>query len=123
MKLLKIALLITAALVMFSPKLLSHSPEQIELTFDNETKLLQVDAQHEVRNEDKHYVEKIEVFLNGELRIVQDFKKQESKKSQRATFLIFDAGKGDKIKVIAHCSIHGEKTNEITVREKDIEKK
>jgi desulfoferrodoxin (superoxide reductase-like protein) len=122
MKPLKIIILITGTLVLFSPQLFSHSPEKIELTFNQETKILDIDVQHEVRNIEKHYVDKIEVFLNDELRIVQNFKKQESKKSQKTTFFLFDVEVGDKVKVKANCSIHGDKTKEITISQEPMEK-
>jgi desulfoferrodoxin (superoxide reductase-like protein) len=115
-------LIITISFIILSPQLFAHPPGKIELTFNNETKILDIDVQHEVRNIEKHYVDKIEVFLNDELRIVQNFKKQESKKSQKTTFFLFDVEVGDKVKVKANCSIHGDKTKEITISQEPMEK-
>lgn len=120
MKHFKPLLLIVSIFTIFSLELFSHSPEKLELNFDNSTKILLIEAQHKTTNPKKHYVKTIQVFLNDDLRITQNFKKQESKMAQNATFFLFDAKVGDKIKVKAECSIHGEKTKEIVIKETEI---
>ena len=118
MKNFKTMLIITISFIILSPQLFAHPPGKIELTFNNETKILQVEIQHEVRDSEKHYVNKIEVFLNDELRIIQNFKKQVSKVAQKATFLMSEAEVENKIKVVAYCNIHGKRNKEIIVKPK-----
>jgi len=96
---------------------LAHPPSNIELQFDNETKILQINVTHPVTDVKKHFINKIEVYLDDELMIIQNFKKQKDNKSQEATYLLFDAVVGSKIKVRAICSISGSKTGEIVVEE------
>lgn len=93
----------------------AHAPSTIELTFDVKTEILDVTVIHPVGNVEKHYVEKIEVFIDDEMVIVQTFKRQMNNREQKASYLLFEAEENSKIKVVAHCSIHGSLSEETTV--------
>jgi len=95
--------------------ILAHPPSDVKIEFDNETKTLYVEITHPVNNVKSHYINKIEVYLNDVLRIVQNFSEQKDKKAQLATYLLWEVKEGSKIKVMASCSIHGFKTREMVI--------
>jgi desulfoferrodoxin (superoxide reductase-like protein) len=109
------ALLIT---LIFSLKTYTHPPTKIDMDFDNEEKILRVEVHHPVLFIRNHYINKIEVYLNDDLKIVQDFDHQLTKKTQKAGYFIFEAKKGDVIKVKAICNKHGDRTASLVVQEK-----
>lgn len=118
MKFFKYIFLLIFIIIALAPGIiLANPPTKVELNLDFETKILYVKVHHSVDNAKKHYINKIEVYLDDELMIIQNFKKQKDNKSQKATYLLFDAVVGSKIKVRAICSISGSKTGEIVVEE------
>jgi desulfoferrodoxin (superoxide reductase-like protein) len=98
-------------------KAFGHPPATVELNFDLETKILNVKVSHSINDVEKHFINKIEVYLNDELMVVQNFKKQKDNKMQEALYFLNDATAGNKIKVKATCSIFGSKTGEIVIEE------
>jgi len=106
------------SILVFSLKTYTHPPARIDLDFNNEEKILRVEVHHPVLLVKNHYIKKIEVYLNGDLKIVQDFDGQLTKKTQKAGYFIFEAKKGDVIKVKAICNKHGDKTASLIVQEK-----
>jgi len=95
--------------------ILAHFPSDVKIEFDNEIKTLYVEVTHPVNNVKSHYINKIEVYLNDVLKIVQYFSEQKDKKTQLATYLLWELKEGSKIKVTASCSIHGFKTREMVI--------
>ncbi len=114
----RIFILVLLIILFVSLKTLSHAPTRIDMDFDNENKLLKLEIYHPVLLPGNHYIKTIEVYLNDNLRIVQNFDRQMTKKTQKAGYFIFEAKKGDIIKVKAICSKHGDKTVSLVVREK-----
>ncbi len=106
------------SICLFSLKTYSHSPTKIDLDFNNEEKILKVEVHHPVLSPENHYIKKIEVYLNDSLKIVQNFNLQITKESQKAGYFIFEAKKGDVIKVKGTCNKHGDKTEKLIVQEK-----
>ncbi len=113
-----IALFVLLTTLVFSFVSYTHPPTKIEMEFNNEDKILKVDVHHPVLAPRNHYINKIEVYVNDNLKIIQDFDHQLSKKTQKAGYFIFEAKKGDVIKVKATCNKHGDKTASLTVKEK-----
>lgn len=98
-----------------SINLSAHSPSDIEMNFDNETEMINVKVMHQVQSVDKHFVEKIEVYLNDTLSIVQHFRRQEENEYQKAGYMMFEAEIEDRITVKAYCSIHGMRSQELII--------
>jgi desulfoferrodoxin (superoxide reductase-like protein) len=105
-------------MLVFSLKTYTHPPTKIDLEFDSEEKILKVEIHHPVLFVRQHYIDKIEVYVNDDLKIVQELDHQLTKKTQKAGYFIFEAGKGDVIKVKANCNKHGDKTARLIVQEK-----
>jgi hypothetical protein len=108
--------------VLFSAGSVSgHPADSITARFDVETRMLTVTVLHPVRDAEKHFIGKIEVELNGEDAVRQDFLRQADTGGQQAVYLMIDAGVGDRIEVTAHCNVFGKKSLEIKVAEKPAE--
>jgi len=115
----KILNFVLLTVLIISLKVYSHPPTKIDLNFDNENKILKVEVHHPVLLPENHYINKIEVYLNDNLIIVQEFDRQLTKKAQKAGYFIFEAKKDDVIKVKVSCNKHGDKTSRLVVKEKE----
>ena len=109
-------LTLLAGLLCLSTLALAHAASTVTLKFDPETKLLTITAQHMVSNASTHYINKVEVFLNGKKIISQTMSSQTDKNVQQVQYIINDAKAGAKIKAAATCNKYGTKTGEITVK-------
>lgn len=114
----KIFVFVLLMILGLSLNIYSHAPTKIDMDFDNEEKILRVEVHHPVLFIRNHYINKTEVYLNDDLKIVQDFDRQLTKKTQKAGYFIFETQKGDVIKVKAICNKHGDKTATLVVQEK-----
>lgn len=93
----------------------AHSPTEVELTFNEETKILTISVSHMVAKISRHYIDKIIVELNGEEIITQRFKTQSSGAKQEVSYIVPGAQVGDRFTITAHCNISGKKTNTLQV--------
>lgn len=114
----KIQLILTVIMIMTSFILIAHPPKDAEISFNNTTKILNVNVPHSIKKTRVHYIEKIEVYLNNRLKIVQYFHQQMSKSEQNAKFLLTEAVGEDKIEVKIFCKLFGDVTRNITVEGK-----
>ena len=97
--------------ILFSGVAFAHPPSTINTTFDQDTKILTVQALHNVPNPTgDHYIEEIKVKLNGKDMVLQYFLTQTSSGIQEAQYLLIDAKSGDTIEVYALCNKFGDKT-------------
>lgn len=92
-----------------------HPASAVELKFDMKEKMLTVTAKHEVGDLSKHYIENMEILLNGKKAVTQIFMSQFDGKEQKAVYKIVDAQKGSEITVNAECNKGGKKENKIKV--------
>lgn len=106
--------LLLFALLSASPAL-AHPPSDILATYDNSNHFLTVRALHGTMNAGIHYIKYIEVKLNGQSLIAQNFKSQYSGKEQDAVVLLIDLKPGNEIAVNAKCNMFGEKTKLIKI--------
>lgn len=102
------------ALVLLTP-LVAHPPSNIELEYDPETGILSVEVAHGVSDASKHYVNEVEVELNGVKLIEQSFRTQVDGEKQHAVYKVIDARVGDKFTVEAYCNISGKKKAQLEV--------
>jgi desulfoferrodoxin (superoxide reductase-like protein) len=111
-------ILVLSTILVFSLRIYSHAPTKIDMDFNIEDKILNVEVHHPVFTPKNHYINKMEVYLNDKLMIIQNFDAQIGKKTQKAIYFIFEAKKEDVIKVKAFCNKHGDKTASLVVQEK-----
>ena len=111
-----IAVLVSLCVVAgFSATSFAHGPRVITLDFDSALHLLTVDVDHSVTDSAKHFVNKIEVFLNDSLVITQDMMQQLSRTTQKVSYIIIDAASGDVVRVKATCNMFGSKEASIAI--------
>lgn len=101
--------LVLISFIVISALSFSNPPTAVDMKFDEKTKKLKVDVTHLVPNEERHFIEKITIKLNGKTIIDQYFKSQTDKKEQEAEYTLIDAKKGDFLEVEAECNINGSK--------------
>ena len=93
----------------------AHPPSDIIITFDPETKILNAVIMHSVSNPHNHYINKVDIALNGQEIIEHKISRQDNNVSQTVSYLIPDAKAGDTLSVEAYCSISGKLKKEIKV--------
>jgi len=91
----------------------AHPPSDIKITYDSKTKILTALIIHNVSDVKKHYINKVDVGLNGREIISQAISQQDNNINQKVSYLIPDAKAGDKISVEGYCSISGKLEKEI----------
>jgi TonB family protein len=114
----KIQLILTVVIIMTSIVLFAHPPKDSTISFNNTTKILNVNVPHKIKKPRVHYVEKIEVYLNNRLKIVQYFHQQMNKTEQKAKFLLTEAVGEDKIEVKIFCKLFGDVSKTLIVEGK-----
>lgn len=85
----------------------AHPPSDIKITYDSKTKILKAVIMHNVSDVKKHFINKVDVGLNGREIISQAISQQDNNISQTVSYLIPDAKAGDVLSVEGHCSISG----------------
>ncbi|MDD3374741.1 MAG: hypothetical protein PHY73_03330 [Candidatus Omnitrophica bacterium] len=113
----KVLFLTMAISILLASAAYAHPPSDIKITFDPETKILQAIIYHSTSNPAQHYINKIDVALNGKEIISQEISREDNNLTQTASYLISDAKPGDVLSVEGYCSISGKLGKEITVRE------
>ncbi len=93
----------------------AHAPSSINLTYDKNGNILTVDVNHVIEEGDTtHYIETVEIRVNGEL-ITQE--EHTSQSSIGGSLYAYDlnANDGDEIEVTAYCSTGESKTEKMTL--------
>ncbi len=103
-------------LLLMIPLVYAHPPSDIKITFDPQTKMLRAVIMHDVSNPFKHYIEKVDIALNGDEIAEIGFLKQDNNQSQLVSYSIPAAKDGDVISVEGYCSISGKLKEEITIK-------
>jgi hypothetical protein len=94
----------------------AHPPSDIIITFGPGTKILNAVIMHSVSNPQNHYINKVDIALNGQEIIEHKISRQDNNTSQSVSYLIPDAKAGDRLSVEGYCSISGKLKKEITVK-------
>ncbi|MBN1794496.1 MAG: hypothetical protein JW844_05975 [Candidatus Omnitrophica bacterium] len=110
-----IALLCGVSIVLAAGIACAHPPTDITLTFNSETKILEVVITHPVSNPASHYVGKVDVSLNGRETLTQEISRQDNPTTQTVVYRIPDAKSGDIITLEAHCNLSGALARDIKV--------
>lgn len=95
----------------------AHPPSGIIITFDPKTRILNAVIMHEVSNPANHFINRVDIALNGKEIIEHTLSRQDNNVSQTVAYLIPDAKTGDILSVEAYCSISGKLKKEIIVRD------
>ncbi len=93
----------------------AHPPSDIKITYDSRTKILKAVIMHNVSDVKKHFINKVDVGLNGREIINHAISQQDNLISQTVSYLIPDVKAGDKLSVEGYCNISGKLEKEIKV--------
>lgn len=115
MKRIGLSILVGLCVLFLQPGAAAHPPGKIILEFDQETSILKIVMPHQVKDVTEHIIEKVEIKLNGEEILTQEFLTQQDKEEQTALYLIHDAKSGDKLEVTAHCNVFGKKKETLQI--------
>lgn len=107
-------ILVFGMLTLCSMSVNGHSPSSMTAEYSSVTEQLTVEINHQVSNPNTHYVNNIEVTLNGETEIDQSYSSQPDS-SFTYTFEDMYADEGDEIEITAICNQGGSITEQITV--------
>ena len=94
----------------------AHPPSDIKIDFDPKTKMLHTVIIHNTSNPLNHYINKVDVGLNGKAIIEHSISREDNNKEQTVSYLIPDVKDGDVLSVEGHCSISGQLKKQITVK-------
>ena len=99
-------------------RLYAHSPEKVALSYDQDARVLTAEVVHPVANPGRHYVDRVEVLLNGK-RIVEKEPSRQDATGVTEVFPLTDVQSGDIVKVIAFCNRGGERSEQIQILSTD----
>jgi len=94
----------------------AHPPSDIKIDFDPKTKMLHAVIVHNTSNPLNHYINKVDVGLNGKKIIEHAISREDNNKEQTVSYLIPDVKDGDVLSVEGYCSISGKLKKEITAK-------
>jgi desulfoferrodoxin (superoxide reductase-like protein) len=100
----------------FTTTVLAHPPLDMELNYNLNTSELDVTITHETPAPSVHYVNKVDIKLNDEIIISEDYTSQPTNEIFTYNYTV-NAEVGDIITVNAYCNIQGSITRSITVRD------
>lgn len=86
---------------------LAHPPGRIELSYQAASGSLTVTALHGVKNPEKHYIERVVVYVNGKKAAEEAFTGQNSDRALEVTLVVGELASGSKVDVEATCNIFG----------------
>jgi len=93
----------------------AHTPSEMKISFDPETKVLKLVIMHDTPDVVLHYIKRVNVELNGKEVINDVLARQENDKSETLSYTIPNAKPGDIITVYVRCSIIGRLKGKIKV--------
>lgn len=83
--------------------------KKVNLTYNDVTKKLKIEAIHPVNNPDKHYIDQIIIYVNDKEVRVMDLKKQSDKKAEIVEVEVPQIVNGCEIIVKTRCNEFGTK--------------
>lgn len=107
-----IALLGTALLGPAQPAA-AHPPEGLTVVLDERLSILTISIRHNIKDRTTHYIESVEVWVNGGEAAEKTFTSQSS--GSFTVRLRLDAAEGDRVLVRASCNLNGTKEQELVV--------
>lgn len=107
--------LIITVLTLIISGLFAHSASKVTASFDKETKLLTVQYEHKVRDAMDHFIQEVDIEINGKEIISQLISYQETNTGGELIYRLPDFKIGDEIKIITECNKSGKKSGQLTI--------
>ena len=102
------------AVAFLTMQVVAHNPQDMQLEHDFDNQELSVTITHVVLNPNNHYIYKVEIIKNDVPYLEELYTSQPTLDVFTYTYPV-EADIGDKLKVIAYCSLFGSITKTITV--------
>ncbi len=93
----------------------AHPASNLNATFDPDTKMLRTVITHNVSAPDRHYIDKVDITLNGNVIIGHVVSRQDNNIEQTVSYLIPDVKAGDVLSVDTNCNKGGKLKKDIKV--------
>jgi len=88
-------------------ELYAHTPADMKLSYNPETRVLTVKIEHAVIDPKTHFIKRVIVKLNEKAIYTHNIKRQDDKYRQILEYPILNAKNGDEISVEAYCNQGG----------------
>lgn len=113
MKKLFFALMMLVAVPLF---VRADPPKKLTVTYNTETKKLNIEILHSVKDVTSHYIDLISIKVNGkEVQVIKP-KKQSDAKNETVNVSVPEITKGSKVTVKARCNKFGSKSKTVTIQ-------
>lgn len=93
----------------------AHPPSDITIEYNLTEKTLSLIVNHDVKG-DNHYINYVEISLNGKAIIKQNSSKQFDSNVQKYVYLIPEMKENDKITILSRCNIFGNMKKEFILK-------
>jgi len=94
--------------------LYAHPPEKVVLSYDQDAHSLTAEVVHPVSDPDIHFVNRIEVLLNGKM-IIEKKPPRQNETMLSEVYSLTDVKSGDIVKVTSFCSWGGDQSEQIQI--------
>lgn len=101
--------------ILFSVKVVAHSPSYMSINYDTKAKQLTVDITHIVSDPTVHHIYNISIEKNNEFYRSFDYTSQPTSSSFTYNYSDIDGNVGDMFSVIARCNQGGQISKSLTV--------
>jgi hypothetical protein len=113
-KVLKLAFVLTIFILVAPGFVAAHAPSSVDLSYNEATDELSVTVTHTGVDGTTHRISEIQVYKNDVLQTSETYSSQTTTSSHSDTFIVA-AEPGDVLRVVAICSISGQREGTLTV--------
>ena len=110
-----ILLIASALIVMSAGSVFAHPPKPATVRWDQNRETLQVSAQHNVNDPDKHYVLTMTIFEGNRQLLLKQYTRQDSADGFNDSVILKNVKSGSKIRIQLVCNIMGSSETEFTI--------
>ncbi|MDD5081424.1 MAG: hypothetical protein PHC58_05495 [Candidatus Omnitrophica bacterium] len=107
--------LVFAGCLLFQGIVFAHPPSKIDITFDKKTSTLKAVIYHSTSNPARHYINKVDIGINGKEVMSDNITNDADKMKQIVTYKMSQIKTGDVVSVEGYCSISGNRTASINI--------
>jgi hypothetical protein len=112
----RIIMLLVIFIVTLQTAGFAHAPKKILVDYNLDDSVVKITILHPTPRQIKHRIGRLIIELNDQEVVVQKFLKQKWPESQEAVFVIPSLKTGDKLTVVAHCSVFGKKKVNVEIQ-------
>lgn len=107
--------LILASLLLTGTQAFAHPPAAITIRFDSKTQTLTAVIIHPVSNPKSHFINKVDIGVNGQEVKSLSLEFQENRREQNIVAVLTEVKPGDSVSVEGYCNLSGKLEKEIKV--------